>query len=162
MGAARGLVDQIEVALQIQCRGLITQGRGWFGNLGCSRLKPGGHMDSYHGIARSLSSMGRAGVQTKCRVMHSTPVGYLAWTSESVDNAWESFWQANCAVRYRSNSSFSAITDLRMGRVQKMRQILAGRLIHKVCSGRHANLARLLFVRVYKTSPCAPLLFPLR
>ena len=49
-----------------------------------------------------------------------------------------------------------------MGRVQKPRQTLAERLIHKVCSERHANLARRLFIRVYETFPFTPLLFPLR
>ena len=114
--------------------------------------------------SKNHSWRGRGSCCSRCphSLLHSTPFGHLAWTSGSKYNSWASFWQANCAVRYRSNSSSSAITDLRMGRVQKMRQILAGRLIHKVCSGRHANLARLLFVRVYKTSPCAPLLFPLR
>ena len=41
---------------------------------------------------------------------------------------------ANCAVRYRSDCSSSAITDPRIGREQKPRQTLAERLIHKVCS----------------------------
>ena len=36
--------------------------------------------------------------------MDSTPSGYLAWTSGSEHNSLASFWQANCAVRYRSNS----------------------------------------------------------
>ena len=71
------------------------------------------------------------------------------------------FWQAYCAVRYRLNSSSSAIMDLRMGREQKQRQTLAERLIHKICSKRHAILARLHFVRVYETSQspgCLPIL----
>ena len=72
------------------------------------------------------------------------------------------FWQAYCAVRYRLNSSSSAIMDLRMGREQKQRQTLAERLIHKVCSKRHAILARLhYFVWVYETSQspgCLPIL----
>ena len=109
--------------------------------------------------------MGAACIKASSVNMDSTPFEYLAWTSGSEYiqyNSWASFWQTNCAVRYRSNSSSSAITDLWMGRVQKQRQTLAERLIHKVCSGRHANLARRVIVRVYETSPCTPLLFPLR
>ena len=46
-----------------------------------------------------------------------------------------------------------------MGREQKQRHTLAERLIHKVCSELHANVARRLVFREYETFPCTPLPF---
>ena len=49
------------------------------------------------------------------------------------------------------------------GESRSQDRLLQKGLIHKVCSEKHANLARpAAFFQVYETSPNTPLLFPLR
>ena len=120
---------------------------------------------SLDSIARTPTDMVAACITGSSVKMDSTPFGYLASTSGSKYNSLQVFDKLIVLCDIVWIVQLWPLRIYRWGKCRSSdsrRQTLVERLIHKVCPELDANLARMLFVRVYETSPCTPLLFPLR